>query len=244
MKIGGSTNCSESIKSQLERLKSIGYDFAEVDLSLPIMPDEKFKKEIKANKEIIPLFSGHLPSIDFKKEELERCKEFIKILSNQDVNLFVIHLYSNNLPTKENFEFKLKCLEELTDFARRFNSVLVLENTEEDISILKKVFEKVPDLKFCLDVGHANLFTEKNSSVDLIENFQDVLEHVHVHDNIGGYREIFDSHFPVGVGNIDFLLIFKKLKETGYSGRITLEIFNIDKKYEIMGLEKTREIIF
>ncbi len=241
--IGGSTYCKQNLESELKNLKLAGYDFAELDLGLPIEPNKSFEIEFKKVKNIIPILVGHLPEIDFKKEEIETCKKFIDILSGYNINLFVIHLFSRNLPTKDNFNLKIKGLKELTDFAKNKNSILVLENTEEDVETLKKVLDKIPEIRFCLDIGHANLFAEENRSIGLINKLGKHLKHIHIHDNAGGYAEKFDLHLPIGEGKINFKPIFNKLKEIKYSGNITLEVYNPDKKYNKKCIESVRELI-
>ncbi len=242
-KIGGSTYCKQNLESELQNLKTIGYDFAEIDLGLPIEPNKAFEAELEKARNIITILVGHLPEIDFKKEEIERCKKFIEILSNQKINLFVIHLFSRNLPTKENIDLKIRGLKELTDFAKIKNSILALENTEEDVDILKKVFDKIPEIKFCLDIGHANLFAKENRSLSLINNFGKFLKHIHVHDNVGGDAEKFDLHLPIGAGRISFTPIFDKLKEMKYFGNITLEVYNPDKEYRKISIDRIRKLI-
>lgn len=242
-KIGGSTYCKQNLESELRNLKSLGYDFAELDLGSPIEPNKTFETELKKVKNIIPILVGHLPEIDFKKEEIEKCKKVIEILSNQNINLFVIHLFSRNLPTENNFDLKIKYLKELTDFAKSKNSVLVLENTEEDVDTLKKVFNKIPEINFCLDIGHANLFAKENRSIGLINNFGKVLKHIHIHDNVGGDAEKFDLHLPIGAGRINFTPIFDKLKEMKYLGNITLEVYNPDKEYRKISIGRVRKLL-
>jgi len=242
-KIGGSTYCKLDLKSELENLKRMGYDFAELDLGLPIKPNKKFVISLDEVKNILPILVGHLPEIDFKKEEIERCKKFIKILSERDIKLFVIHLFSRNLPTKNNFRTKIEKLRELTEFARENDCILTLENTEEDTKILKKVYDKIPNLFFCLDIGHANLFAKENRSIDLINNFKNILKHVHVHDNVGGDAEKFDLHLPIGAGKINFVPIFNKLKEIKYSGNITLEIYSPDEEYRKISISRIRRLL-
>lgn len=240
MKVGGATYCKKSLRSELERLKDTGYDFAELNLGSPIQPSEEFRAKLNKVKNILPTLVAHLPEIDFKNEEIKKHKKFMEILSKENVKLFVIHLFSRNLPTKGNLALKIKGLKELASFAKKNNCSLALENTEEDARILKKVFNAIPGLFFCLDIGHANLFAKENRSVDLIKNFGSILKHVHAHDNLGGDAEKYDSHLPIGKGKINFAPIFNKLKEIKYSGNVTLEIYNPNKKYRQVSLVRVR----
>lgn len=241
-KIGGATWCKQNIETEVQKLKSAGYDFAEIDLGLPIEPNGVFGVEIQNAKNIMPIISAHLPEIDFKEEEIERCKKFIEILSKQNIGLFVIHLFSKNLSTDGNLDLKINGLRELADFAKNNNSILALENTEEDVDILKQVFDKIPKINFCLDIGHANLFAPENRSVNLIENFGKILKHIHLHDNVGGDAEKFDLHLPLGAGRINFMPIFDKLKEINYSGNIVLEIYKPDEEYRKISINRARKL--
>ena len=242
-KIGGATWCKQNIESELKKLQSAGYDFAELDLGLPIEPNSDFENAIEKVKNIMPILTAHLPEIDFAEEEIERCKGFIRILSKQNINIFVVHLFSKNLPTSGNIDLKINGLKEIANCAKDNNSILALENTEEDVNILKQVFDKIPEINFCLDIGHANLFAPENRSVNLIENFGNILKHIHLHDNVGGDAEKFDLHLPLGAGRINFVPIFDKLREINYSGNIVLEIYKPDEEYRQISINRARKLI-
>jgi len=211
-------------------LKEVGFDFVELHLSL----NGEFNDKIKS---ALPILSLHLPEIDFKREEMEKCKELIETFP---CKLFIIHLFSRNLPTEKYLGEKIGILKELTSYAQKHDRILALENTEEDAKILKKVFDNIPELSFCLDIGHAHLFT---NPIDLINEFSEILAHIHVHDNVGGHSEKFDLHLPIGAGRINFDPIFDKLKEINYSGNFTLEIYNDDKEYRRISLERVRNML-
>jgi len=244
-KIGGSTKfCFSDSESCLLHLKEAGYDFAELNLGLQTEPNKVFEDKLLFLRKIIPILSVHLPDINFTEEEVEKSKNFIEILSDQGTHLFVIHLFSPNLRTKDNFELKIKKLNEVADFARSKDSILALENTEEDLMTLKKVFDEIPKIDFCLDIGHAYLLGEEQHCISLIENFGALLKHIHMHDNVGGYSAKSDLHLPIGDGNINFTLIFEKLKGANYSGNITLELHNVDKESRRISMERARKLIF
>ena len=224
LKIGASLNFSQNLSSELRIFKCLGYDYAELSATLSL-PIRLYEKKLKKICNQFPILTLHLPQIDYKDNEIELCKKLIEISVNYSIALFIIHLYSINLPTSNNLEQKINALQDLADFAKSKNIILALENTEENVKILKPVFEAIPTISFCLDIGHANLFTE-NQSVNFIQHFGKRLQHIHVHDNLGGDHsdpEKYDIHLPVGEGNIQFKPIFEKLKEIYYSGNITIE---------------------
>jgi sugar phosphate isomerase/epimerase len=241
MRIGSATFCRNDLETELKSIRKIGFEFAEIDLGLPIEPNEELRTKIKSCNTIVPILVGHLPQIDFKRDEIERCKKFIEILSETGCRTFVIHLFSRNLSTKENLNLKINSLRELAICAKNGNSILALENTEEDVLKLTEVFSKLNEIDFCLDIGHANLFARENRSFGFIGKFYKILRHVHIHDNNGGDSEDCDAHLQLGRGNISFEPIISELKDTGYSGNFTLEIHSknqADKKRSIDLLRK------
>jgi sugar phosphate isomerase/epimerase len=246
-KIGGSlltlpTSNKKDIEFEAHIFKSAGYDYAELGLGLPIGPLDVFKDKLKTLRNILPLYSGHLPGC-YNKEERETCEKYIEILSDKGIKLFIIHLYAQNLPTNENLEFKIKSLQDLADFAKEKDSILALENTEEDIMTLKKVFDRIPTIDFCLDIGHANLVPIGSKAVDLINQFGKLLKHIHMHDNIGGDSEKHDIHLPIGEGNINFKPIFERLKEINYSGNITIELYKPDFETRKLSIRRLKEFL-
>jgi sugar phosphate isomerase/epimerase len=54
------------------------------------------------------------------------------------------------------------------------------------------------------------------------------LRHVHLHDNRGGHA---DLHLPLGAGNLDLRREIGALKECGFDGTITLEVFTPDRHF-------------
>lgn len=96
-----------------------------------------------------------------------------------------------------------------------------VEPTELDM-----LFWRFPTLQFTLDTGHANLGEGGRARLsELVERFGERLGHVHLSDN----RGVYDDHFPLGLGTIDFRRLAKSLKRIGYDGSITFEVFDEDR---------------
>jgi len=163
----------------------------------------------------------HLPSLT------GTCLESLKLAKRLMVEKAVIHFHTvKPAPTDE----KMAMLHRLQEKANEYSIILCLENTEEDINTLQNIYNILPDLRFCLDIGHANLFS--NDPVDFIAAFGDRLEHVHIHDNNGGDSEDFDIHLCPGEGSIDFERVFQALKSVDYHGTMTLELAPNDSVYK------------
>jgi sugar phosphate isomerase/epimerase len=93
---------------------------------------------------------------------------------------------------------------------------------------LAELLDPVPELGLHLDIGHANLRTEQNTTDQILAAYGSRLRHVHLHDNKGG---ISDLHLPLGAGNLDTGHYVRSLKQSGYNGTITLEVFTPDRRY-------------
>lgn len=61
----------------------------------------------------------------------------------------------------------------------------------------------------------------------------------HVSDNQGGHD---DLHLPLGVGRIGWPKIVRALKNVGYDGTITVEVFADDDDYLVMSRDKLRKL--
>jgi sugar phosphate isomerase/epimerase len=128
-------------------------------------------------------------------------------------------------------------------FSETKDSIITLENTEEDLNTLKEIFDRIPKLAFCLDIGHANLVPAGSKSIDLIQQFRNILKHIHIHDNVGGDSEKHDIHLPIGEGNINFEPIFKKLKQVNYTGNITIELYKPEFEARIKSIKRLKELL-
>lgn len=122
--------------------------------------------------------------------------------------------------------------------AKNLDCTVLIENLDEEaftMSDFQDLFDAVPDLGFTLDVGHANIGKQENSSVEYLRRFRDKLGHIHLSDNLGGYG---DLHLPLGAGIIDFTKILQEIRDIGYDETITLEVFSQDRTYLQLSREK------
>jgi sugar phosphate isomerase/epimerase len=122
----------------------------------------------------------------------------------------------------------IQSLEELLDAAHPLGLGVMVENLPGDfnsVDQLAELLEPLPKLGVHLDIGHANLLGTVNTSDSIISAYGPRLRHVHLHDNKGGNA---DLHLPLGVGTIDVRRHIRNLKESGYDGTITLEVFTPD----------------
>lgn len=115
----------------------------------------------------------------------------------------------------------LTLLEPLVDRAECLHVGLCLENVwEEDPTLHEEIFSRLesPFFGFCLDVGHQNAFS-RTPLTEWVEALSGRLLEIHVHDNDGKG----DHHLPVGMGTIDFELLFQTLVRKGRRPLLTVE---------------------
>jgi sugar phosphate isomerase/epimerase len=102
------------------------------------------------------------------------------------------------------------------------------------------IFAAFPEMKLVLDTGHANIGDKTGHRVlDFIRRFGSRLGHLHVSDNNGR----IDEHLPVGHGNIGFKAVARALKQVGYAGTLTLEIFAQDRLELVTSRRKLEKIM-
>jgi sugar phosphate isomerase/epimerase len=87
-----------------------------------------------------------------------------------------------------------------------------------------------------LDVGHAELLTDTNTSLGFIEDHPDRIHHVHLHDNHGGTNSKSDLHLSIGEGSIDIFRILQKLLASGYEGIMSFEV-------QLEHMEESRNVV-
>lgn len=79
------------------------------------------------------------------------------------------------------------------------------------------------DVDVCLDTGHAHATGHDESwQADFLREYGERVSHVHLNDT---RRPDTDEHIPVGVGMLDFGVLVDAMRETGWSGTCTHEVF-------------------
>ena len=137
--------------------------------------------------------------------------------------------------------YAMQSLAAIIDKAESLGVPLCLENMFPRAGVCVEpdefvgVFDRFSSLQLTLDTGHANIGSTRGERIlKFIESFPDRIGHVHVSDNLG--KE--DSHLPIGAGNIKFTRIVKALKQAGYEGTVTFEIFTPDRGYLKLSRDK------
>ncbi len=123
-------------------------------------------------------------------------------------------------------------IKRLANAAERMDINIALENLRR-VDYLDYVFEHVHSkrLGFCYDSGHENCFTPGK---DFLSQYGSKLMALHLHDNDGSD----DQHLLPGEGAIEWGAIRKKLRQTGYSGAIALEVESSTSMHDLENPER------
>ena len=232
----------------IEKIASDGYDcidyqgFVDIETDFFNLPMDEFKEELNRQKALftshgLEVSQAHAPWRTPKDNDPGERKRWIlamkkAIIGTRELGChrFVVHplfpyMESGDHP-EEVWKMNEEFLGDLSDYAKEYEIIVCLENmpfpefpiatVEHDLEMLKRLNRD--NLKICLDTGHAAIFNKSNvaSSVRLIG---DLLEAVHIHDNMG---EI-DEHLNPGDGIIDWNGFAAALKDIGFNKVVSLE---------------------
>lgn len=184
------------------------------------------------------------PFVDIRKSAIEEIEFDMEIFAELGATKVNVHPYSA-VPLHETRwirEANIEAFQRLVVKAHQLGLKFMMENMPPHFNTprdLSEIFAAVPELYFHLDVGHANLETEHNLTVELASLFCERLAHVHFSDNNGGD---LDLHLPLGVGKIDWKWIVHILKRVGYDDTITLEVFAHDREHLLFSRDKLRRL--
>ena len=180
----------------------------------------------------------HAPSVDINPGAIDplvsqatakRLTQSLDFTAQVGAGLMVVHpgydrwRYGGNwqLWLDRSLHFWPSLLSRAEDYGIR----IMLENIfDTDPVPLRALLDQLnhPNLGFCLDIGHLNLF----STVELdqwLGSLGEYLGHLHLHDNHG----TADDHLPIGHGNINFTPLFTWLgNRSGHPVSATLELRN------------------
>jgi sugar phosphate isomerase/epimerase len=136
----------------------------------------------------------------------------------------------------------LETIRALLPLSRELGVGLMIENlpgTYNTVRQISGLMDAVPELALHLDIGHANLLVNVNTTDELLNAYGKRLQHVHLHDNKGGSS---DLHLPLGAGTVDTVHCIRSLQAIGYDGTITLEVFSPDRAHLAYSKDVLRRI--
>ncbi len=254
MLIGAMNHPGRNVLSEIEWIAEMKFDFVDLTIEPPCASVDKINlREVRAALEdnglqvvghtayYLPLCSPFETIRHACVEELKRCVAAFAELGAPWMNLHP----DRSAPMHDRkfiIEKNLQSLRELFVEARRFGVGLMIENLPETFNTvmqLSELLDPLPELGLHLDIGHANLSTDRNTTGDLLTAYGSRVRHVHLHDNKGGNA---DLHLPLGAGTIEIAHYIHLLQATGYNGTITLEVFTPDRHHLAYSRDVLRKI--
>ncbi|MGH2805872.1 MAG: sugar phosphate isomerase/epimerase family protein [Actinomycetota bacterium] len=244
MLIGAMNFPGRSVAKEIHRIAEDKFDFVDLTLEPPAtwLPDGKEVGRLIGDLGLSAVghTAWHLPIASPFKELREKARDLYKrgldCFADAGVELVNVHpdqkvpLHSKDQVRKMNAD----AIANLVDDGAARGIKIMVENLDRGFSgvdDLKAIFDSVPDAGFHLDIGHANLrlgLGQRNRTPELLAAFGDRLSHVHLSDNRGGAE---DLHLPLGAGAIDWKWAARQLKEAGYDGTVTLEVFSREREH-------------
>jgi sugar phosphate isomerase/epimerase len=247
MLIGAMNFPGRSVMKEIHRISEDGFDFMDLTLEPPAtwLPDGREIKRLLGDLGLSAVghTAWHLPIgspfPELRSTSRDLYRRGLDCFEEAGVRLVNVHpdqrvpMHSRDQMRKMNAE----AIELLARDAAQRDITVMVENLDRNFSgvaDLKPIFDHVPEVGFHLDVGHANLrlgLGEPNRTKALLDAFGDRLSHVHLSDNRGGEG---DLHLPLGAGTIDWKGVVRMLKQTGWDGTVTLEVFSREREYLLM----------
>ena len=226
--LGGTARSSDDVI----RLNELGLRFAEIPIIKPgqFLPRIGDYNALREELGIYYLCHGPREGDPNNTDTLEntylpKLMHILSIMPQMKMRLLTIHLWLDpRFVAPEVIAYKIGFLKRVLQRAGDSDITLCIENLSENAEHMAPIFDALPSLNLTLDLGHAQLLWDQNTSFGFIEKFPDRIRHIHLHDNLGGDSNTDDLHLPVGKGAVDFEGIFRKLNQIGYDGTMTLEL--------------------
>jgi sugar phosphate isomerase/epimerase len=244
MLVGAMNFPGRSVLKEIHRISEDGFDFVDLTLEPPAawLPDGKEVGSLIGDLGLTAVghTAWHLPIAspfeEIRKAARDLYRRALDCFADAGVELVNVHPDQRvPLHSKDNVRvMNAEAIKLLAEDAAGRGITIMVENDDRmfsGVEGLRVILDAVPEAQLHLDVGHANLrlgLTEKNRTASLLEAFGDRVAHVHVSDNKGGAE---DLHLPLGAGTIDWRGAIRALKQAGYDGTVTLEVFSRERDY-------------
>jgi sugar phosphate isomerase/epimerase len=195
-------------------LSTHGFDFADLNLNEMDKIRREEREILKTARKGSMFFVAHAPDMRVDNEEgLATIRQAVRYAATFKPRTITIHpILAPNANTPEKIEKKIREIGSLAELAASFGSRIACENTSEVPADMGVVLDAIPDAVLTLDIGHSELLSSRNKSLDFIAAWPERIGHVHIHDNVGGNTYHEDLHLPLGEGRIDFAPIMAALR--------------------------------
>lgn len=238
------------LDDELERIAASGFEFADLTLEppggWPVDPERVAARLAELGLGGVGHTAYYLPiASPFDAVRAGALRSFVDALDAfAAIGVGVVNVHPDPMtrlfPRPEIRRRNAEAIAMLLEVASARGLTLAVENLGPrfgTLDDLAAVLDAVPDAAFHLDVGHAHLVRPGAVTEfvhELLNAFGDRLAHVHVSDNFG----LEDLHLPLGTGTIDWPAVVRELKDTGWDGTVTIEVFSHERAH----LETSRRL--
>lgn len=243
MLIGAMNHPARDVLKEIAWMAEMGLEFVDLTLEPPLAEVRKVDPAVVRNA----LERSHLqvvghtayyfplcsPFESLRRAAVQEMRECMRAFA--EIGAKWVNLHPDRHAPMHDRKFiidrNLQSLHELLVTAHELDVGLMIENLPGSFNTVRQLGElldPLPELGLHLDIGHANLSVEYNTTGDILHAYGSRLRHVHLHDNKGGDA---DLHLPLGAGCIRIGHHLSQLRAIGYDGTITLEVFSPDRHY-------------
>lgn len=249
MQLGAMNNPAKGVYDEVSWIAE-RFDFVDLTLEPPGADASKINVErlvsaLKGKKVVghtawyLP-FASPYPAV--RKSALDELLKCLDVFRQLDCRLMNVHIGSvHRFFSSDALPWYAELLKRLAEEAGKSGIGVMVEHqnaSPQQMELLEGILREVPEVKFHLDVGHANIGSASlsDSLSWMLKRFGKRLAHVHISDN--NSKE--DLHLPLGAGTINFSHVARLLRGK-YDGTITLEVFSREEDYLLLSAKKFRE---
>lgn len=243
MRLGLNTNVyiDHELDDVIQRVALMGYEGVDVarthlcERYRKVTRDDIIRAREASKKYGIAIYNiqgswGPFLDVEFAKKRIELARELECPLVNLGAGL----PYGPHDDHDSVLRNTISLLGELRDYAKSYGiGVAVEPEVRPHLSpqtpaihyyrLFDVVVKELPDVGLVLDVEHAVVNHE--NPIYVARKYKNHIKVMHLSDTFGGLH----LHLVPGHGEIDFFLLFKELKEMGYEGFISVEIYPYHK---------------
>jgi sugar phosphate isomerase/epimerase len=249
MKIGVMNNPSASVYGQVEAIGKAGFDFVDLTIEGPSLALEVARTRALLDQYGLFVVGHTDPCLPYAYpikavrdacfQELKRCATLFSTLGAKIMNIHPCYSAPPRMK-RDLLHHNIEALKPIVQMAANHGLTVVLENFKhpfDKVSSFKTLLDQVPGLAIHLDIGHTNMGRDNGQS--FCQFLGHHILHVHFSDN----RATEDHHMPLGVGTVDWEKTVAALKDIGYDGTITLEVFCGTNKVLFPYLEISKQFV-
>lgn len=254
MLIGTMNHPEKNVLEEIEWMAALGMEFLDLTLEPPAAASwrvdaPRIRSALERHKmPVVGHTAWYIPMANAMEEvrqgavaELRRCLYKFAEIGARWMNIHPDR-HTPFHPRSFYLQRNLQSLQELLPDVKKCGVGLMIENLPGDYNSaeqLGELLDPMPELMLHLDIGHANLQVPHNTTGEILRAYGKRLRHVHLHDNKGGQA---DLHLPLGAGNLNLQETVCQLRDCGYDGTVTLEVFTPDKHYLAYSRDRLREV--